>query len=115
VSGRTHRHSSRSAGILPRVGDDDKVPEKPAREERGTEGGSDASDDWKEVFLHSRDRPPDEATAALMGRFATDLQNLTGIDASRIKAILRGAEATDDEVERIGYACIELMRALRDE
>ena len=57
--------------------------------------------------------PADKATAALMGMFATELENLGGIDASRIKAILRGAEATDDEVERIGYACIEVMRALQ--
>jgi len=55
----------------------------------------------------------DKATAALMGMFATELENLGGIDASRIEAILRGAEPTDVEVERIGYACIELMRALQ--
>jgi len=55
--------------------------------------------------------PADKAT--LMGMFATELENLGGIDASRIQAILRGWEATDDEVERIGYACIEVMRALQ--
>ena len=98
------------------MGEDDKVPENPAREERAIAGDRELSDDWKEVFLHSRNRrPPDEAAAALMGMFATELENLSGIDASRIEAILRGAEATDDEVETIGYACIELMRALRDE
>ena len=103
-------------GIVPCMGEDEKVPENPAREERAIAGDRELSDDWKEVFLHSRDRrPADKATAALMGMFATELENLCGIDASRTGAILRGAEATDDEVERIGYACIEMMRALKDE
>ena len=101
-------------GIVPCMGEDDKVPENRAHEERAIAGGRELSDDWKEVFLHSRDRrPADEAAAALMGMLATELQNLSGIDASRIEAILRGAEATDDEVETIGYVCIELMRALQ--
>ena len=111
-------------GIVPCMGNY-KVPEDPLGEVRAIGGDSGARDDWKEDFLHSRDRRPSDkapadpmsmfATKDLMGMFATKLENLGGIDASRIEAILRGAEATDDEFESIRYACNDLMRALKDE
>ena len=111
-------------GIVPRMGDDDKLPETPAGEERAIEGGTDVSHDWKKVFLHSRDRrPPDEAAAALsemltvrMGGILRQLENLGGISAYRIEAIVCDEEEpTNSELEEIGYACVELLRALKDE
>jgi hypothetical protein len=82
------------------------------------------SDDWKEAFLHSRDRrPPDETAAALsdmltlrMGGILSQLEDLGGISGYRMEAIVCGEEEpTNGELEVIGYACVELMRALKDE
>ena len=82
------------------------------------------SDDWKEAFLHSRDRrATEEAAAALsdmltvrLGAILTGLEDLGGIRGYRIAAIMCGEEEpTDGELEVIGYACVELMRALKDE
>jgi hypothetical protein len=80
------------------------------------------SDDWKEAFLHSRDRrPPDEAAAALsdiltvrMGGILRQLENLGGVSGYRIQAIVCDEEEpTNGELEEIGYACVQLLRALK--
>ena len=113
-----------AVGIVPCMTVDDKVPGNPGREERAVEGGSDVSEGWKEVFLHSRDRhPPDDAVAALsdmltvrLGGILTQLENLGGVSGYRIAAIVCGEEEpTNGELEEIGYACVQLMRALKDE
>ena len=81
------------------------------------------SDDWEDGFFHSRDRrPPDDAAAlsdmltVRLGAILTELGDLGGISRYRIAAITRGEEEpTDGELEEIGYACVQLMRALKDE
>jgi hypothetical protein len=44
----------------------------------------------------------------------TELENLGGISASRIEAILRGEAAASGELEEIGYARVELLRVLKE-
>jgi len=80
------------------------------------------SDDWKEAFLHSRDRrPPNAAVLSDMltvrlGAILTQLENLGGVSSYRIAAIVCGEEEpTNGELEEIGYACVELLRGLKDE
>ena len=113
-----------AVGIVPCMGVDDKVPEMPVREARAIPGGIDVSAGWKKIFLHSRvRRPPDEAAAALsdmltvrLGGILTPLENLGGVSGYRIAAIVCDEEEpTNGELEEIGYACVQLMRALKDE
>ena len=101
------------------MSDQDKVPET---------GGRGIADkrtnvDWKEVFLHSRDRPPSAKAGALVGDMVTELasdmvtelggEGLGGISPSRLEAILGGEDPTNDELEEVGYVFIELMRDLK--
>jgi hypothetical protein len=51
---------------------------------------------------------------ALLSDMVTELENLGGISAARIEAILRGEAVTSGELEEIGYACVELLRALKE-
>ena len=80
-------------------------------------------DDWEEAIFDSGDRRPPDESAALsdmltvrLGAILTELGDLGGISRYRIAAITRGEEEpTDGELEEIGYACVQLMRALKDE
>jgi len=79
------------------------------------------SDEWREVFLQSRDLCLSEETAAvlsdlvtaLLSDMVTELENLGQMRAPRVQAILHGESATNGELEEIGYVCVELIRALK--
>ena len=100
---------------------DDDVREQRLGQERVAAGDSDVSGDWRESFTHSRDQGLTDTAAAalgdmvaaLLGDMVTQFENLGGLNADRVEAILSGEEATNGELEELGYACVELMRALR--
>jgi len=109
-------------GIVPNMmSDHDKLPENPLGGVRASGGDSLAREGWREVFLHSRDpRPSVKAAAALsdimtalLSDMVTELENLGGISAPRVQAILHGEAATSGELEEIGYVCVELIRELK--
>ena len=50
---------------------------------------------------------------ALLSDMVTELEDLGGISAPRVQAILHGEAATYGELEEIGYVCVELIRALK--
>jgi len=56
----------------------------------------------------------DMVTALLSDR-VNELEELGGINVSRVEAIGRGEEPTNGELEELGYVFVELMRALKDE
>ena len=56
-------------------------------------------------------RLTDEVRAYLRG-LVTELEELGGIGVSRIRAIAYGDEATNDELEELGYVFVELLHAL---
>ena len=101
-------------GIVPCMSNDDKV-----REDRlGEDGtfravGRDATD--KGVVAPARQvsdlRLNDEVRAYLRGMVA-ELEEFGGISVDRVKAIAYGAEATNDELEELGYVFVELLQAL---
>jgi len=53
----------------------------------------------------------DEVRAYLRG-LVTELEELGGIGVSRVRAIAYGEEATNDELEELGYIFVELLHAL---
>ena len=103
---------------------DNEGPENPLGGEWTVAGDGNASVDWIKTFVHSRDRRASDKVASglsgtLIGRLkdmATELEELGGISASRVETIVRGGEeATNGELEELGYLFVELMRALKDE
>ena len=108
-------------GMVSSMSEDDKAPPDPLAEVRPVAGDRNPRDEWREVFLHSRDRrPSDKAAAALsdmmtalLSDMVTELENLGGVSAPRVQAILHGEAATNNELEEIGYVCVELIRALK--
>ena len=52
-----------------------------------------------------------EMLTALVSDMVVGLEELGGISASRIKEIARGEEPTTGELEELGYAFVQLLRA----
>ena len=55
-----------------------------------------------------------DMVTALVSDMVTELENLGGISASRVEAIASGEDATNGELEELGYALVTLIRALKD-
>ena len=53
----------------------------------------------------------DQVRAYLRG-MVTELEEFGGIGVSRVRAIAYGEEATNDELEELGYIFVELLHAL---
>jgi len=100
-------------GIVPCMSDDDKVRGNGLGEDGTIAAGSDATD--KAVAAPAPQvsdlRLNDDVRAYLLG-MVTDLEELGGIGVSRIRAIAYGEEATNDELEELGYVFVELLHAL---
>ena len=56
-----------------------------------------------------------EMLTALVSDMVVGLEELGGISASRIEEIAGGAEPTTGELEELGYAFVQLLRALKDQ
>ena len=105
------------------MSENDKVPPDRLAEVRPIAGDRNARDEWREVFLQSRDVCLSDKTAAamsdlmtaLLSDMVTELEDLGGISAPRVQAILHGEAATNAELEEIGYVCVELIHALKQE
>jgi len=99
-------------GIVPCMSEDDEVREYTPGGDRAT-ANSDATD--KAEAAPALQGPGlslnDEVRAYLLG-MVTDLEELGGIGVSRIRAIAYGEEATNDELEELGYVFVELLHAL---
>ena len=100
-------------GIVPCMSDDDKVRGNGLGEDGTIAAGSEAND--KAVAAPAPQvsdlRLNDDVRAYLLG-MVTDLEELGGIGVSRIRAIAYGEEATNDELEELGYIFVELLHAL---
>jgi hypothetical protein len=54
-----------------------------------------------------------DMVTGLVSDVVSELEELGGMSPSRVEAIARGEEATNGELEELGYVFVEFMRALK--